>query len=198
MQLKPLVLTSCVGIIVLLPLFARGAGVVNNCTDSDLRTAMAGGGTVTFACDGTIYVWPTLSIAANTVLDASGHQIKLSGGNSGTVIQVNQGVTVSLFNLTICNGQSHDGTNGYLDINSSPGDPGGGIYNAGTLTLLNCNVVTNRTGNGGYGNGYMGIYPLGGAGGPGGGIYNTGTLILSNTIVSGNMTRIGGASGGYT
>ena len=30
------------------------SGVVTNCTDADLRAALQGGGTVTFACDGTI------------------------------------------------------------------------------------------------------------------------------------------------
>ena len=38
----------------LLPLAAPGDGVVTNCTEANLRAALAGGGTVTFACDGTI------------------------------------------------------------------------------------------------------------------------------------------------
>jgi hypothetical protein len=178
---------------------ARAGGTVTSCTESSLRAAMAGGGTVTFACDGTIAVANTLTIALDTVLDASGHQVSISGGNALPVVRVNPNVAVSLINLTICNGKTPNGTNGtLLGMNGGPGDPGGGIYNAGTLTLLNCVATANRTGNGGYGNGYMGIYPLGGAGGPGGGIYNTGTLILSNTIVSGNATGVGGASGGYT
>jgi hypothetical protein len=40
---------------------------------------MAGGGTVTFACDGTITVGSTFNFAVSHVLDASGHQIAISG-----------------------------------------------------------------------------------------------------------------------
>ena len=40
--------------ILLLPSAAWAGGVVTNCTEPALRAAMAGGGVVTFACDGTI------------------------------------------------------------------------------------------------------------------------------------------------
>lgn len=154
---------------------------------------------MTFACDGTITLANTLTVATDTVLDASGRQISISGGNAVTVLHVNPNVTVSLINLTICSGKTPNGANGtQLGMNGGPGGPGGGIYNAGTLTLLKCCVNSNYTGYGGYANGDKGIYPVGGAGGPGGGVYNTGTLTLSNSMVSGNATGSGGASGGFT
>ena len=39
--------------ILLIPWVCWAGGVVTNCTEADLRAAMAGGGVVTFACDGT-------------------------------------------------------------------------------------------------------------------------------------------------
>src|SRR5262249_37559698 len=57
---------------------------------------------------------------------------------------------------------------------------GGGIYNAGTLTLSGCTVSNN------FSNPDM-------APAYGGGIYNVGTLAVSNCTVSGNYTNgIGG------
>ena len=46
-------------------------GIVTNCTETSLRAALAGGGTVTFACDGTIVLSNTLVIATNTVCDCT-------------------------------------------------------------------------------------------------------------------------------
>ena len=176
--------------------------VVRNCSESDLRAAMAKGGTVMFACDGTIWLSGTITNVTNVVLDGSGHQIAISGSSSVRVFDVATNTSLELINLTIGNGQTHDGTNGiwyptYV-TDGGPGEPGGGIYNAGTLTLCDCVVTANRTGNGGAGNWGPGVYPAGGSGGSGGGIYNAGTLTLSNCIVSGNSTGNGGVSGGFT
>ncbi len=131
--------------------------VVRNCSESDLRAAMAKGGTVMFACDGTIWLSGTITNVTNVVLDGSGHQIAISGSSSVRVFDVATNTSLELINLTICNGQTHDGTNGiwyptYV-TDGGPGEPGGGIYNAGTLTLCDCVVTANRTGNGGAGNG---------------------------------------------
>src|ERR1035441_9158796 len=45
---------GAVALLLLLPVAAWAGGVVTNCTEADLRAAMAGGGVGTFACDGTI------------------------------------------------------------------------------------------------------------------------------------------------
>ena len=71
---------------------------------------------------------------------------------------------------------------------SSSGDPGGALYNEGTLSLANCIIVGNTSGSGGYAEGNAG-QP---SGGDGGGIYNIGTLVMSHTIVSSN------ACGGFS
>ena len=174
------------------------AGTVNTCNESALRSAMAGGGEVHFACDGTITLANTITILTDTVLDGSGHGIIIDGSDSLRVFQVVPNVTVTMLHLTIRNGHTQNGSNGLYGTDGSPGEPGGGFYNSGTLTLCDCVVSSNRTGNGGYGTtlGMYGPYTAGGAGGPGGGIFNTGTLLLSNCLVSGNSTGYGGAGGG--
>jgi len=43
--------------------------------EASLRAALAGGGTVTFDCDGTITLANTLVITNDTTVDASGHTI---------------------------------------------------------------------------------------------------------------------------
>src|ERR1035438_8665037 len=88
---------------------ARAGGTVTSCTESSLRAAMAGGGTVTFACDGTITLANTISNSLNTVIDGSGHQITISGGNAVRVFYVATNVSFTVINLTIANGQSTDG-----------------------------------------------------------------------------------------
>jgi hypothetical protein len=45
---------------------ARGEGIVAECTEAALRAALAGGGSVTFACDGVITLTNTLVISTNT------------------------------------------------------------------------------------------------------------------------------------
>jgi len=48
---------------------ALAGGTVNNCTETDLQIAMAGGGTVLFACDGTITLSGTITVSQKTVLE---------------------------------------------------------------------------------------------------------------------------------
>jgi len=63
-------------------------------------------------------------------------------------------VTVHLNSLTLINGRSDAGGNGY-NGNASNGGPGGNggdggaIYNSGALTLTNCTLSGNNAGNGG-------------------------------------------------
>jgi hypothetical protein len=128
-------------LILLLPLAADAGGTVNNCTEAALRAAMADGGTVTFACDGTITLTSTITNALDTVLDASGHQVTISGRNSVRVFYVAPGVTFTLINLKIANGASSWGGPGSSDDTVK----GAGIFNDnGTLSLLGCVFESNR------------------------------------------------------
>lgn len=77
-----------------------------------------------------------------------------------------------------------------------PGENGGGINNAGVLTLNNCLLTRNVSGHGVYGTGGYG----GSSGGDGGGIYNRGKLVMNNCQISENGCGVGtagpGGSGG--
>lgn len=188
----------------LIPWRAWAGVVVASCTDASLRAAMAGGGTVTFACDGTITVANPIYNSANTVVDATGRRIIISGGNRVQIFYVAANSTLALTHLTLVNGRSHDGANGvYIGPgNATPGGPGeagGAILNMGSMSLRDCIVTNNKTGNGGTGYGDQrpgGLQTPGGDGGGGGGIYNAGTLIVSNCLIIGNSTGNGGVAGG--
>lgn len=112
--------------------------------------------------------------ATSTIVQAATDE----GIASGRVFTIDPGVTVTIENMLVRNG----------NVTTVPAH-GGGIYNAGTLTLNNVTVSGNRaTGPN-----------LGADGGEafGGGIYNadTGTLTLNNSTVSGN-TATGGDTDG--
>ena len=57
-------LRGALALLLLPPVAAWAGGVVTDCTEAELRGAMAGGGAVTFACDGTI-------LLANTITNVS-------------------------------------------------------------------------------------------------------------------------------
>ncbi len=211
---------SVLVLLLLLPLAAWAGGVVTNCTEAALRAAMVGGGTVRFACDGTITISTTITNVLNTTLDATGHQITLSGGDVVRVLCVSTNTSLTLFNLTIANGQSDVGAGVYnaggklilqnctLAGNSAigqagpnySGNPGtnscgGAVYNLGALNAINCTFLSNSVVGGA---GARGGWPssLGGAGGDGNGgaIGNVGTLILTGCLLANNSAR-GGAGG---
>jgi hypothetical protein len=185
--------------ILVLHCHAWADGVVNNCSqyaaDGDgstttLEEALMGGGNVTFACDGTIVV-PGIIINTDTILDATGHNVTLSGSNSNRILLISSSTTVEVNGLTISNGYCHMDTcwgaienKGTLTIaystvtgNSSSIRFSGGIYNTGALTVTNSTLSGNSSG---YGPG---------------GIYNTGTVTVTNSTLSGNSSTYGDGGG---
>jgi hypothetical protein len=118
--LQPLLL-----LLAILPGCLWAAGTFTIGTEAALRAALAGGGTVTLACDGVITLGNPLVIATDTKLDGSGHQITLSGGNAVRVFSVNTNVTLTLLNLTVAAGKSTNGA---------------GIFNAGGTIILSGSV----------------------------------------------------------
>lgn len=100
----------------------------------------------------------------------------VSGAQSHSrVFDMAAGVSVTLTDLAIIDGT---GIADAFNFDGSPTDGcGGGIYNAGTLTLHNCTVSGNSTA---YSPGF------------GGGIYNAGWLTVTGSIVSGNSADYGG------
>ena len=141
------------------------------------------------------------SLQGNTIVD---------GNNSHRVFYIKSvNVTVSMYDMTIRNGNSADGggiyneyrtlnmTNCTISGNEATGR-GGGIYNdEGDVTLTNCTISGNTAG--GSGGGIYTYLPAttvilnyctitnNTAGSSGGGIYNEGDLVVLNcTIVYGN------------
>ncbi len=100
-----------------------------------------------------------------TIAGPGASQLTVSGNYTTTVFQVDGGVTANISGLTIADGYAEYGY-------------GGGVYNAGTLTLSN-SILS--------GNSVAGAY--------GGGIYNDGTLTLGNSTLSEN-SNAGGYGGG--
>jgi len=111
---------------------AFAAGVVTAATESNLRAALAGGGNVTFAVSGTIALTSTLVISNNTVLDASGSSIILSGAGSVGVLFVWPNVNCTLKHLTVADGY---GVNLH----------GAGMYNLGQSRIVDCIFSNNAT-----------------------------------------------------
>jgi CSLREA domain-containing protein len=110
---------------------------------------------------------PAITGQAN-IFGLGANQLIVSGNldtNVGSVFTVNSGATATLYGLTIANG-----------ISGNASASGGGIDNAGTLTVLNSAVSGNQSTNGAFG----------------GGFYSTGTLVIQDSTVSGNTSGFAG------
>jgi predicted outer membrane repeat protein len=200
-----------VALLLVLPLGAQAGGVVTTCTEAALRAAVAGGGTVIFACDGTITLSNTIAISADTVLDGAGHEVTLSGGGLVRVLSGGAGVTLTLLSLSIADGKSTDGgggvyssgqlnaTNCTFHDNSAIWN-GGAIYNEGTVNVSCCSFMRNRavgvTGAKGSSGTPFSRPGLGGDGGPGcgGAIYNGGSALIDGSLFATNLA-VGGTGG---
>ena len=120
---------SFAAVLLLAPALSWAGVIVTNCTEAELRAAMNGGGTVTFACDGTIILANTITNMLDTVLDGADHRIVISGGNAVRVFYNTTNATFTLINLTIANGAATNGA---------------GVFNAsGNLNLAGVSFLTN-------------------------------------------------------
>ncbi|MET0645318.1 MAG: tandem-95 repeat protein [Pyrinomonadaceae bacterium] len=157
--------------------------------------ATAGTDTININVNGTINLTGVLpDITTNMSISGPGSGLltvrRDTGGNYRIFLVNSLGVSIS--GLTVTNGRPPDGaptTNG--NPFGQDGESGGGIYNAGTLTLSDVVVTGNSTGNGG-----VNSANFGGWGGYGGGIFNGGVLTLTNVTVSNNTTG-NGATGNF-
>jgi hypothetical protein len=207
-------------LLLVLPLGVQAGGVVTTCTEAALRAAVEGGGTVTFACDGTITLSNTLAISAETVLDGTGHVITLSGGDLVRVLSNAPGVRLTILSLGIANGLTTasgggiyvagelNATNCTFHDNSALGSSGatgygGAIYNDGTIRIAQCSFVRNRAvgGDGNHGQDASPFIRAGtggsGSGGFGGAIYNAGLTTIDRSLFATNFAAGGtGGSGG--
>ena len=177
-----------------------GAASITDCTTAANTTcrlrdaigfATSGTDTVVFndSGRGTIALTGTLTLGASVTISGptSGAGVTVSGGGAVGVFVVSSGVTASIGNLTIANGNAANGggilnndtltlTNSTLTGNHAGGN-GGAILNTGTLSVTNSTFSGNDATSGG-------------------GIFNDGTLTVTNSTLNGNSVTGSGTSGG--
>jgi hypothetical protein len=164
-----------------------------------LRAALASaqnGDIVTFSSGMTVQLTSELLINKNITVDGDLNNdgvadVTLDGQYRTRVVEVTSGSTVTLDGLVITKGLvAGNGGNGG---SAAAGAMGGGIFNAGTLTLNNVTVTANAASGGGGGGGVTGGY-VGGGGGGGAGIGGQ-TGGHGGTSGPGTGTYAGGAGG---
>jgi hypothetical protein len=174
--------------------------------------------TIQFAANlngGTITLGQTLGINKNLTIDGAGHGITVSGGGQHQVFLTTAGIVVDINALTITGGDDFDGGGisnaGFLSLSNSTvtgntamlgggiynvsggtmtmsGDTinnntttgsgaGGGVFNGGTMTIINCTIAANKAHQGG-------------------GIFNGGVLTMGSSTVASNTVTGAGADGG--
>ena len=151
--------------------------------------------------------------AASTTIDADGKD---------RALDVIDGVTLTIRNVTVTGGHAPDGGPGAAVVGADNeggfpggfahgakgggGEKGGGIRSTGTLVVSDAVISGNRAGDGGAGGsaiggtangtaggaGGDGLGGDGGAGGDGGGIWATGTVTLTGVTLAGNHAGNGG------
>ncbi|MCQ6260161.1 Ig-like domain-containing protein [Pseudomonas sp. Q11] len=160
------------------------------------------GDIVTFNANMTVALTQVLVVDKNITIDGDLNNdnvadVTLDGQYRTQIMQVTSGTTATLDGLVITRGMvAGNGGNGGDDALVSQG---GGIYNAGTLTLRNVTVTANAASGGGGGGGVTPQY-AGGAGGGGGAITGgtggKGGDTLNSTGSNGTAGQ-GGAGGGF-
>ncbi|WP_420235187.1 Ig-like domain-containing protein [Pseudomonas sp. ABY48] len=160
------------------------------------------GDIVTFNAGMTVALTQVLVVDKNVTIDGdldndNVADVTLDGQYRTQIINVTAGTTATLDGLVITRGMvAGNGGNGGDDALVSKG---GGIYNAGTLTLRNVTVTANAASGGGGGGGVTPQY-AGGAGGGGGAITGgtggKGGDTLNSTGSNGTAGQ-GGAGGGF-
>ena len=144
------------------------------CTEQGLRDAIAaGGGPYTFGCNGpqTVVTEAEIVIDNDVILDGEGN-LTVDGKDDHRVFSTSEGVAADLIGFTVTRGSV-----------IWPDGEGGGIRNAGELTLLDTSVRDNQA------LPELNNCPnFGGCPARGGGIFNDeqGKLALTNSAVSGN------------
>ncbi len=135
----------------------------------------APGDTIVFSVTGTILLsGAELVLDRDLTIEGPGAPVLAIDANyRSRVLRVASNVTASVSGLTLRQGRSSEA-------------PGGGIYNAGALSVHSCLICSNMT-----------SLDTNGSGLPGGGVYSLGTLAMDNSAVRFNRTATG-IDGGAT
>jgi hypothetical protein len=211
-------LWSCFAIAVPTGAATFTVSTTNDSGAGSLRQAIADaapGDTINFAVSGTIgLTYGELLITNNLTINGPGEtNLAISGRGYTRIFDIASNVVANISGMSITGGAAGNGNAGaFYAVGSPPqavvipagnGGSGGGILNAGTLTLSNCVLSGNRAGTGGQGydggcggcgvNGRTG--GAGGDGGAGGSIYNTGSLMLNACVINSSSAGAGGNGG---
>jgi len=137
-----------------------GIWQLDNLADSgagSLRELIAGvpaGSAIVITNNGTLVLTSgELAINKNLTITGPGAtNLAISGNNNSRVFNIGESNTVEISGLAIRDGRGAQGSYGSQPgYPGSAGSPGGGIYNAGNLTLNECAVINNQAGRGGAG-----------------------------------------------
>ena len=165
-----------------------GASVVTTCDQGHLASALARGGTVRFACDGTIALTSTIAITKSVVLDASDRSVVVDGGGAVGLFSVAGGVSLGIVGLTLQNGRSSD-AGGAIDARKG-----------GAVSIANATLVDNQAASGGaVATAAAGLTVVGStfvddtATSGDGGAIDAGSVAVTNSTFSGNQAALGGA-----
>lgn len=201
-----------------LPTCVHATVTLTNNSLSAFTSALANGGLINLAFNGTITATNTFQVNSNTTLNAAGFTVTISGGNSNRIFTVATNITFSATNLVIAFGNSR-GANGSAGANGTGSGVNGGngtagndglggaVYNQGTNYFVNCSFLTNTctggAGGAGGAGGNGGFGADGGAGGAGGNgygaaIFNLKAVVLSNCTFTGNSATAGNGGAGGT
>lgn len=151
-----------------------GLGTAQTCTASALRSAVAGGGYVTFNCGGgevTIPVTQEVRTTTTTVIDGGG-KVTLKGGGSNRILLAGNGTTLSVRNLRFVNGAAAR----VEDRGAGAGGAVSGIYK--THIEVIASVFENNSAGFGGGAVYVGT---------------DGVLTIDRSVFTGNSSWYGGA-----
>jgi CSLREA domain-containing protein len=186
------VIQSCSASVVVTSNADSGANTLRDA----INNGVCDGGTITFDPSVTSITLTTgeLAVSKNMTINGPGAAaLTISGNNTSRVFNVAVGKTVIISGMTLTSGKvtGANGAAGSAGVDAK----GGGVFNAGTLTLSNV-ILSGSHATGGDGGSNSGA-GAGGAGGNGlgGGIFNSGTLTLTNTTVNGGNSATGGKGG---
>jgi len=184
-----------------------GSGTPASCTPAALVQALAGGGTVTFACGAaphTIVLPASQTMAADTVIDG-GDRITLSGGGAHGHFTVQTGRTLVLEDIGLRDGAVENWAV-YVSDDAALEAYGltlesclrGGIYNAGGVVMVADSTfaaidagaagaaITNE------GGGHLTVDRSAFTGNLNGAVFATGPTTISDSLFSGNRGRSSG------
>jgi hypothetical protein len=166
-------------------------GIVEDCTEQDLRVALEGGGEVLFADDCSITISNTIIIDEPDVIIDGGEFSITFRGTTNRLFEVRPGATLTLLNVSLTDGQSTNGAAVY-------------VHSTGSLLASNCVFTGNEAigfegsdGAGGRdsdGTGSDGRPGRSGTSGLGGAVFNAGEFLAQRCQFFTN-TASGGRGG---